>query len=395
MTRLAIDGGTPVRTEMLPYGHHVIEDSDVDLVVETLRSDWITTGPRVEEFERALSLVTGASHVVSVSSGTAALHAMLAAGDVGPGDEVIVPVITFAATANAVLYVGARPVFVDVDATTLLISPDAVDSAITVKTKAVIPVDFAGQPCDYDALRVICDTHNLLLLADSCHALGAGYRGTPVGSLADMTAFSFHPVKHVATGEGGAVATGNERLAATMRRFRNHGITTDAAQRQSVGTWFYEMTELGFNYRLSDLNCALGISQLKRLCENVTRRQAIAARYDGALNDVEGVSPLLKLAHSEHAYHLYVALIDDTRFKVGRAEFFTALRAENIGVNVHYIPVPWHPYYRDLGYERGAWPHGEAAYERMLTLPIWPGMSDRDADDVIEAVGKVARAYLR
>ena len=397
MTRspLAIDGGAPIREALLPYGRQTIEDTDVAAVVETLRSGWLTTGPKVAEFEQALCQATGARHAVAVSNGTAALHTMLAACGIGPGDEVIVPVITFAATANAALYVGARPVFADVDPGTLLIEPESAAAAMSDRTRAVVAVDFAGQPADYDALRDAAEGRSVEVLADACHALGASRNGVPVGSIVEMSSFSFHPVKHVAAGEGGAVTTSSESLAEAMRTFRNHGITADHARRAAAGTWFYEMDLLGFNYRLSDIHCALGLSQLQRLPANVARRQEIARRYDGAFAGTPGVTPLRTVPENTNAYHIYIVQIDPAHFTVGRREFFAALRAENIGVNVHYIPVPWHPHYRHLGYERGAWPAGEAAYERIITLPIWPGMSDSDASDVVEAVEKVATAYRR
>jgi perosamine synthetase len=392
--KLAIDGGDPVRTEFLPYGRQTVTDQDVAAVVETLRSDFLTTGPRVAEFESALAETTGARHAVAVSSGTAALHTMLAAAGVGPGDEVIVPVITFAATANAAAYLGATPVFADVDAESLLIDPASVSAHLSDRTKAVVAVDYAGQPADYDAIRSAVGD-GVSVFADACHALGAYAGDQPVGAITEMSSFSFHPVKHVAAGEGGAITTDDDELAEAMRSFRNHGITTDHARRAATGTWTYDMEVLGFNYRLSDIHCALATSQLNGLSANVTRRQEIAAYYDAGFKDLSGITPLVTRDGVSNAHHIYVVLIDTAQFSSGRAEFFAALRAENIGVNVHYIPVPWHPYYKERGYKPGSWPVGEDAYERMLTLPIWPGMSDDDTDDVIGAVDKVAAAYQR
>lgn len=393
--RLAVDGGRPVREKLLPYGRQTVDESDIASVVETLRSDWLTTGPKVQEFEAAFSQVAGAAHAVAVSNGTAALHTMLAALGLRTGDEVIVPAMTFAATANAALYVGTSPVFADVDPDTLLISPASVSEKMSVRTKAVIAVDFAGQPADYTALSGIAASRGVRVLADACHALGGSWDGRPVGSLAEMSTFSFHPVKHVAAGEGGAITCDDEALAARMRAFRNHGITTEHGRRTASGTWFYEMDSLGFNYRLPDINCALALSQLGKLKQNVERRQQIALIYDRAFASIEGVRPLATRPGAAHAYHIYVVKLGLECFRVDRAGFFRALKAENIGVNVHYIPVPWHPYYQRLGYGRGSWPAAEAAYERILTLPIWPGMTDGDADSVVEAVSKVAAAYAR
>jgi perosamine synthetase len=391
--RLAIDGGSPVRDGLLPYGRQTVTDRDIAAVTDALRSDFLTTGPRVAKFEDALASVAGTRHAVAVSSGTAALHTMLAAAGVGPGDEVIVPVITFAATANAALYLGAKPVFADLDPDTLLIDPRSVERCITPRTRAIVAVDYAGQPADYEALAAVAG--EVPVYADACHALGGSLNGKPVGALTEMSSFSFHPVKHVAAGEGGAITTDDDDLAEAMRSFRNHGITTDHARRTAAGTWTYDMEDLGFNYRLSDIHCALATSQLERLSANVTRRQEIAARYDAGFRELSGVTPLVTRDGVSNAHHIYVVLLGSSQFKSGRSEFFSALRAENIGVNVHYIPVPWHPYYRKLGYERGGWPTGEDAYERMMTLPIWPGMTDGDADDVIEAVRKVTSVYQR
>ncbi|MFP4322501.1 MAG: DegT/DnrJ/EryC1/StrS family aminotransferase, partial [Anaerolineales bacterium] len=267
--QLAIDGGAPVRDQRLPYGRQSISDDDIQAVVEVLRSDWLTTGPTVADFESAICQATGASHAVAVSSGTAALHASMAALGIGPADEVIVTPLTFAASANAVLYQGGRPVFADVDPQTLLLDPAAVEAAITPRTRALVAVDYAGQPADYAALGAIATAHNLTTIDDACHAIGGSAHGRRVGSLADLNTFSFHPVKHITTGEGGAITTDNAEWAAFMRHFRNHGITTDHHQREKSGSWFYEMTALGYNYRITDFQCALGMRQLDRLADFV------------------------------------------------------------------------------------------------------------------------------
>jgi perosamine synthetase len=393
--RLAIDGGTPVRQKLLPYGRHVVDDTDIRAVAETLKSDWLTTGPKVAELEQALCAVTRAKHAVAVNSGTAALHAMIASLNLEQDDEVIVPAITFAATANAVLYCGARPVFADVDGDALLIEPASVERAVTRRTRAVVGVDYAGQAADYASLEAIARPRGIRVLADACHALGGTQGGKPVGSLVEMSTFSFHPVKHVAAGEGGAIVCDDESLARSMRTFRNHGITTDHARRAVASTWQYEMQTLGFNYRMPDINCTLAISQLRRLPQNVQRRQQIARTYDATFSAMDGIWPLKTNPGASHAYHLYVIRIEPGRFTADRAKFFAALRAENIGVNVHYLPVPWHPYYQRLGYEKGGWPNAEAAYEQIITLPMWAGMTDRDVSSVVEAVEKVVSTYRR
>jgi perosamine synthetase len=393
---LAIDGGAPVRDRLLPYGRQTIDDSDVAAVTETLRSDWLTTGPKVGEFEQALSKVAGTTEAVAVSTGTAALHAAMYALGVGSGDEVIVTTMTFAASANAAAYLGAKPVFVDVNPNNLLIDPSQVETHITPRTKAIVAVDYAGQPCDYDALQAIAKKHELPLIDDACHSIGGAYCGRPVGSLATLSAFSFHPVKHVATGEGGAVTTDDAELARRMRLFRNHGISTDFRERAAQGAFAYEMVDLGFNYRLSDIQCALGISQLAKLEASVARRQAIAKKYDNAFKGMTGVRPLEIAPEVSHAYHLFVIRLELEALTADRVAVFRALRAEGIGVNVHYLPVHLHPYYQTrFGTRPGLCPVAEAAYERLLSLPMFPAMSDNDVEDVVEAVDKVVSHYRR
>lgn len=392
-SRLALYGGQPVRSHMLPYGRQTIVDADIAAVVSVLRSDWITTGPMVEEFEQALAVATGAVHAVSFSSGTAALHGAAFAAGLGPGDEAITSPLTFCATANCVLYQGARPVFADVRADVLTLDADAVASMITPRTRAVLPVDYAGHPADLDAFLVLAGKHGLVVIEDAAHSLGASYRGRPVGSVSHMTTFSFHPVKHVATGEGGAVTTNDADLAKRLRLFRNHGIGTDARARQAANEWRYDMTALGYNYRLSDINCALGASQLSRLSANVRRRREIAAEYAEKLGGV----PLLELpamperTEAEPAWHLFPVRV---LAPLDRDEIWRALRAEGLGVNVHYPPVHMHSYYREhFGYRPGAFPQAEQAAERLISLPMFHGMTAGDIADVTTAVHKVIHYF--
>jgi UDP-4-amino-4,6-dideoxy-N-acetyl-beta-L-altrosamine transaminase len=391
---LAIDGGVPVRATFLPYGRQSMGEADIQAVVDVLRSDWLTTGPKVAEFEEAFASHVGAKHAVSFSSGTAALHGAAFAARLKPGDEAITTPLTFAATANCVLYQGATPVFADVCPDTLNLDPEQVERKITANTRAILPVDYAGHPADLDAIRQIASRHGLIVIEDACHALGAEYRGRKVGSIADMTVFSFHPVKHITTGEGGMVTTDNPQFAETLRRFRNHGISSDARQRQSAGQWHYEMVLLGFNYRLPDIVCALGIEQLKRLESNLVRRREIAARYTSAFGEIVGVITPAVRPDANPAWHLYPIRLDLEKLSADRAQIFRALRAENIGVNVHYIPVHLHPYYRDrFGYNGGEFPVAEDAYSRLISLPMFHGMTDQDVDDVITAVRKVLGHY--
>lgn len=381
----------PIRGTLLPYGRQTIDEDDVEAVVTALRSAWLTTGPAVEQFESALRRTTGATHAVAVSNGTAALHAAMAALDVGPGDEVIVPSMTFAATANAVVFCGGTPIFADVDADTLLIDPGSVAALISSRTKGIVAVDYAGQTADYPALRSIADRHGIFLVADACHALGGSHDGRPVGTLADASTFSFHPVKPIATGEGGAVTTEDDGLARKVRLFRNHGITSDHRQREATGAHRYEMVSLGFNYRLSDLQCALGVSQLRKLPQWVSRRREIAARYDGKLVAFPGFRPLVKKAGCGHAYHLYVVRCDHDRLGVCRDDVYSVLRRNGIGANVHYPPVHLHPFYKErFGTQAGLCPNAERAYNDILSLPIFPAMTMVDCDDVIRCLADVA-----
>lgn len=384
--------GVPaVEDAFLPYGRQSIGQDDIDAVVAALTSDWLTTGPKVAQFEQAFASFCGAEQGVAVNSGTAALHCAMRAAGVGPGDEVIVPAITFAASSNAALYEGATPVFADIEADTLLIDPDSVAAKITPRTRAIVAVDYAGQPADYDALRVLADRHDLVLIADACHSPGAAYKGRKTGTLADMSCFSFHPVKHLTTCEGGMVVTNDAELAAHMRRFRNHGIDSDHRKREAQGAFAYDMAELGFNYRLPDVQCALGIAQLKRLEEWVAARQRIAALYDTAFSQVPHARPLVVHGDRTNAYHLYVIRLDLQQLEIGRDQAFAHLRTRRIGANVHYAPVYWHSFYRARGYERGLCPVAEHAYEELLTLPMFPGMNQGDVARVVDAVRELKR----
>jgi perosamine synthetase len=391
---LAIHGGTPVREKLLPYGRQSIDDTDIEAVVEVLKSDWLTTGPKIGEFEERFAEWVGARHAVSFSSGTAALHGAAFAAGLGPGDEAVTTPMTFCATANCILYQGATPVFADVSPDTLNLDPEKVAAKLTSRTKAIFAVDYAGHPAALDELGKLASSHGALLIEDASHALGADYRGKRVGGIADMTVFSFHPVKHLTTGEGGMITTDDARLAETLRRFRNHGISTEARQRLESGQWYYEMVLLGFNYRLTDIACALGLSQLRKLDANLTRRREIAARYKTAFRDLpavvvpavrEGVSP---------AWHLYPIRLKLEMLAQGRGEIFRALRAENIGVNVHYVPVHLHPYYRDrFGHKKGGYPVAETAYEQLISVPMFHSMTTQDVEDVIHALRKVVTCF--
>ena len=374
----------------LPYSRHQVDKYDVDAVVDVLNSAWLTTGSRIAEFETAVAGYCGAEYAVAVSSGTSALHCAAYAAGIGPGDEVIVPALTFAATATSVAAMGGTPVIVDIDPETLLIDAAGLESCISTRTKAIIAVDYAGQPCSYDLLEKIADRHNLILIADACHSLGASLNGVRTGQLADLTVFSFHPVKHITTGEGGMVVTDDSRYAEMMRRFRNHGISADHHERNREDTWYYEIADLGFNYRISDIQCALGLSQLKKLDGWLDRRRSLADFYTHALKRSETIQPLGISGSVVHAFHLYVVRLDTDLLKTTRAEIFRTLRANGIGVNVHYIPLNLQPYYQKrFGAHRGQCPEAEAAYEQILSLPIYPAMTDSDAERVLVNLGKL------
>ena len=390
----ALYTGSPARQTLLPYGRQCLDDDDIAAVIEVLRSDWITTGPKVAEFEEAFAAEVGSKYAVSFSSGTGALHGAAFAAGLGPGDEAITTPMTFCATANCVLYQGAKPVFADICPDTLNIDPDEVTRHINPHTKAILPVDYAGHPADLHPILELAERHGLIVIEDACHALGAQYRGKRLGSISHMTVFSFHPVKHITTGEGGMVTTDDAKLARQLRMFRNHGIDSDARQRQAEGQWLYEMVALGFNYRLTDIGCALGLSQLKKLPNNIARRREIAARYTEAFNAIPSIRTPVVRPDVNPAWHLYPIRLDLKNFRVGRSEIFRDLRAAGLGVNVHYIPVHLHPYYRDrFAYRVGEYAIAETAYDSLISLPMFHGMTDHDAQEVIASVQTVAERY--
>jgi len=397
MNTLAINGGKSVRDTYLPYAQQWVDEEDIGEVVKVLKSDFLTTGPKIEEFEKRFADYVGAKYAVSISNGTAALHAACFAAGINEGDEVITSPITFAASANCVLYQGGKPAFADINPKSYNIDVEDIERKITKKTKAIIPVDFTGQAVDIDGINEIAKKYGLVVIEDAAHSLGAEYKGKKIGSLVDMTTFSFHPVKHITTGEGGMITTNDEKLNNKLKLFRTHGITRDKEMlhNKEEGPWFYEQLELGYNYRMTDIQAALGISQLNKINGFLKRRREIAKKYDEYLKNIDGIILPYQESFSKSAWHLYVIQLELEKFKVGRKEIFEALQAENIGVNVHYIPVYYHPYYKRLGYEKGLCPNAEKLYERIITLPLYPKMKDKDIEDVVNALDKVLKYYRR
>ena len=376
--------------DFIPYGRQWIVEEDIEAVIDVLNSDWITTGPKVNEFEENVARICGVRNGIAVCNGTTALHAAYSAVDIGPDDEVIVPAITFAATANMVSMLGARPIFADVDSDTLLIDPESVGKLISEKTKAVVGVDFAGQPFDHLAIREITDDMGISLISDAAHSLGASIDGKAVGSLADITTFSFHPVKPITTGEGGMIVTDDDLLADRVRKFRNHGIDATFRERVEKNTFEYDVSTLGSNYRITDIQCALGISQLGKLDQWVERRNQIADSYDEKLLGIEGITPLSRVDGAVSSFHLYVIRINGDAFGIHRDEVFQKMRSAGIGVNVHYKPVHLFSYYkREFGTKEGICPNAEQAFEEILTLPIFPMMGDEQVNFVIDSLARV------
>lgn len=397
MSTLAINGGEPVRKELLPYGKQYIDEMDIQAVVNAMKGAFLTTGPTVINFEKTFAEVVNAKYAVAVSNGTAALHAACYAAGIKEGDEVITSPITFAASANCILYQGGTPVFADIDPKTYNIDINEIESKINHKTKAIIPVDFTGQPVLIDEIMQLAEKYNLKVIHDAAHSLGASYKNKKVGSIADITEFSLHPVKHITTGEGGVLTTNSKEIYERLNLFRSHGITRDSKLmiNNDEGPWYYEQLELGYNYRLTDIQAALGISQLTKLDKFVDKRRYIADEYNRAFSKYEELITPYQHKDCHSSWHLYIIQLNLEMLSVGRREIFEALKAENIGVNVHYIPVYYLPYYKSLGYEKGLCPNAEKLYEGIITLPLFPNMNQYDIETVIEAVDKVLRFYKK
>ena len=397
MEKPAIAGGTPVRDTKIYYGRQWIDEDDVKAVSSVLTSNLITCGPKVKELEEELAKYCEAKYAVAVSNGTAALHCACIAAGIGEGDEVITTPMTFAASANCALYVGAKPVFADINPKTYNIDPASIREKITEKTKAVVAVDYTGQCVENEEIRKICDEFGLVFIEDAAHAIGSVYDGHKVGSLADMTCFSFHPVKTITSGEGGAVTTNSEELYKKLVLAHTHGITHDEElmEEEHDERWYYEQISLGFNYRMTDFQAALLLSQLKKLDGFKARRKEIVNRYNEAFTGVPGIIVQQEIEKSDTCRHLYVIRLDLEKLSCTRKEFFDAMSAENVQCQVHYIPTYYFPYYRKLGYKKGLCPNAEAVYEGIMSIPLYPKLTDVEVEDVIHAVKKLLAYYLK
>ena len=396
--KLAINGGKPIRKNILNYGKQTIDESDKQAVLDVLNENkYLTTGPRVTEFENRVKQYCNVKYACAVNSGTAALHLAVHAVNLKNTDEVIVTCLSFVASANCILYCGAKPVFCDIDEDTMNIDPNKIEALITKNTKAIIVVDFAGQPCDYHKIIPIVKKHNLVLIEDASHSFGCQINSCikkpKVGSFADITTFSFHPVKNITTCEGGMTVTNNEKYYKRMKAFLTHGITKDYKDREKNASHYYEMVDLGYNYRIPDLLCALGISQMNKIDLFIKRRQEIAKVYDEKLKSFNNYLVPLR-QKCESAYHIYVIKLNLQNLKVDRNTIFKALKAEGIGVNVHYMPIHLHPYYKNnLGTYNGMMPVAEKVYKQIITLPIFPTMTEKNIEEVVNSIKKIIFNY--
>ena len=383
--------------DFIPYAKQWIDKEDIKSVSKVLSGDWLTTGPKVKEFEKKFADFVDAKYAVALSSGTAALHAASFVAGIKEGDEVIVSPMTFAASSNCILYQNGKPVFADIDKKTYNINPEEIKKKITDKTKAIIPVDYTGQPCEIEKIMKIAKENDLTVIEDASHAVGATTNGKKIGSIADMSVFSFHPVKIITTGEGGMVATDKKEFYEKLLKFRNHGITKNNNQFLSKKTnpWYQEQQYLGYNYRLTDIQCALGISQLKKVNKFLKIRRDIANRYTKEFKKLGGIITPYQNKNIKSSWHLYVIQIELEKIKTDRETIFKELLKEKIGVQVHYMPVYYHPYYQKLGYKKGLCSNAEWLYKRIITIPLYPKMTEDDIKRVVKTIYKIVNNYIK
>ena len=370
----------------IPYGHQWIDDEDIKEVVKVLKTDWLTQGPKIEEFERKIAEYCRVKYALAVSSGTAALQAAYIVAGIKSEDEVITTPLTFAATTNALIHCGGKPVFVDIESDNLNINPKEIEKKITKRTKAITVVDFGGHPCDLDEIKKIAKKYNILVIEDAAHALGSEYKGKKVGGIADLTIFSFHPVKLITTGEGGMVLTNNKSFYEKLKTFRHHGIV----KKPEKGGWYYEIENPGHNFRITDFQCALGLSQFKKINKFLKKRKEIATRYNKAFKNFKEIILPAERNYVKSAWHIYPIQFNLEKLKVSRREIFNFFQKENIKVMVHYMPIHLHPFYKNkFGYKKGDFPISEKYYERAITLPLFPAMTNKDTDNIIEIVKEI------
>lgn len=379
------------RTEFLPYALPLIGEEEIKEVVDTLKSNWLSKGPKTMEFEKRFAEYVGAKHAIAMNSCTAALHIALIANGIGEGDEVITTPLTFTASANTIIHTGATPVFADVDEKTMCIDPNKIEEKITEKTKAIVPVHYGGQSCDLDKINEIAKKHNLLVLEDAAHAIYTTHKGQMIGSIGDTTSFSFYATKNICTGEGGMLTTNSDEIAEKARVMSLHGMSRNAWNRFSKGgSWYYEVLYPGYKYNMTDMQAALGLCQLNKLEDMQKVRKEYADLYNAAFSKMEELVTPIEVEGNRHAWHLYVLRINDEMLKIDRNKFIELLTEENIGTSVHYIPVHLHPYYMETyGYKEGDFPVAEKAFNGMVSLPLYPGMSKQDVEDVIDAVTRI------
>lgn len=385
-----------IEKRKIPYALPDVGEQEINEVIDSIKSNWLSKGPKTVKFEEEFARYVGSEHAVALNSCTAGLHLALKALNIGPGDEVITTPYTFAATVNTIIHVGATPVLVDINLDTMNIDSSKVAAKITDKTKAIVPVHFAGYPCEMDELRQLADQYKLFIIEDAAHAVHTQYKGKMIGSMSDVTCFSFYATKNLVTGEGGMITTNNEELANRIRVLSLHGMSKNAWNRYSdKGSWYYEIEEAGFKYNMTDIQAAFGLVQLNKIDDIHEKRTAIAAKYNEAFEGIQGLTLPYDSSEDRHAWHLYVLRVDEQHFTINREQFIEVLNERGVGTSVHFIPIPMHPYYKNLGYKIEDYPNAQLAFKQAISLPLYPKMSNEDIGYVIQTVVDVANEYKK